>query len=200
MKKIYLINLFLFVSFASAFAQSQNIKDLYWDYTLIRMAQNDKAKAIAVTSEVLKRSSELKAKQIANATYHLGRLYEETNQMNLAVPYYEKSIQLTPGYYVPYLALGNYYFKDCQEMVKKMNAAADAKNVVIYGKLVEDYKKLSAKTAAYLEKSYACDPDESTKGIILYLYQSSKNTEALKTFDIRVKKLSEGCITLLDDE
>jgi len=199
MKKIF-FTLLLFTGFNSVFAQNQSIKDLYWDYTVIRMTQTDKPKAIALTLDVLKRSSELNEKQIANATYHLGRLYEETNQMNLAVPYYEKSIKLTPGYYVPYLALGNYYFKDCQQMISKLNAAVDKKDVVIYGKMVEDYKKLTTKTAAYLEKSYACDPDDSTKSIITYLYQSSKNNEALKTFDARIKKLAVGCITLLDDE
>jgi len=199
MKKIF-FTLLLFTGFNSVFAQNQSIKDLYWDYTVIRTTQTDKPKAIAIALDVLKRSSELNEKQIANATYHLGRLYEETNQMNLAIPYYEKSIQLTPGYYVPYLALGNYYFKDCQDMISKLNAAVDKKDVVIYGKMVEDYKKLTTKTAAYLEKSYACDPDDSTKGIITYLYQSSKNNEALKTFDARIKKLAVGCITLLDDE
>ncbi|WP_316831369.1 tetratricopeptide repeat protein [Pedobacter aquatilis] len=201
MKKICFINLVLFVCFTtSLLAQSQQIKDLYWDYTVIRTTQTERPKAITTTLDVLKRSSELSAKQIANATYHLGRLYEETNQMNLAIPYYEKSIKLTPGYYVPYLALGNHYFKDCQEMVQKMNAAVDGKNLVIYNKLVEDYKKLSTKTAFYLEKSYACDPDESTKSTIIYLYQSSKNNEAFKTFDARIKKLTEDCVTLLDDE
>ncbi len=164
------------------------------------MTNDEKAKAITVASDLLKRASELKEKQIANATYHLGRLYEETNQMNLAIPYYEKSILLTPGYYVPYLALGSYYFKDCQEMAKKINEAALAKDMATHKKLTENYLKLSNKTAAYLEKSYACDPDETTKSKINFLYQSTKNTEALKTFDSRIKQLEEGCITLLDDE
>ncbi|KQR69874.1 lipopolysaccharide assembly protein LapB [Pedobacter sp. Leaf176] len=200
MKKIFLIHLILLINLTSVFAQSQNIKDLYWDYSMIRMTQTEKPKAIAVTSELLKRSSELNAKQIANATYHLGRLYEETNQMNLAIPYYEKSIKLTPGYYVPYLALGNHYFKTCKELVAKMNQAAAAKDTALHVKLSEEYKIIANKTVTYLEKSYACDPDDITKGMITYLYQTLKNPEAIKTLDSRMKKLADGCITLLDDE
>jgi len=200
MKKIYLINLLLLISLSSAFAQSKKIKDLYWDYSMIRMTQTDCPKAIAIAADVLKRSSELNAKQIANVTYHLGRLYEESNQMNLAVPYYEKSIQLTPGYYVPYLALGNFYFNHCKEMIAKMNQAATANDAAAHTKLTEDYKKLASKTAAYLEKSYACDPDETTIGMITYLYKTSKNPEAITSLNARIKKLAEGCITLLDDE
>lgn len=193
--------LFVLISISQfAFSQTQDIKDLYWDFLQIRLEASEKSKAINLAETLIKRSSELNQKQLGSVNYHLARLYEETDQMNLAIPYYEKSIKLTPGYYVPYLALGNHYFKDCQAMIKKMNAAVDAKSVVIYGKLVEDYKKLSTKTAAYLEKSYACDPDDSTKGIITYLYQTSKNNEALRTFDARIKKLASDCITLLDDE
>lgn len=200
MKRIFLVTLLLFISFTAVFAQNQSIKDLYWDYTTIRMTQTEKPKAIAVTLELLKHSSELNAKQIANATYHLGKLYEETNQMNLAIPYYEKSIQLTPGYYVPYLALGNEYFKTCKELVAKMNRAAEAKDTALHGKLSAEYKIIANKTVTYLEKSYACDPDDITKGMITYLYQTLKNAEAVKTLDSRIKKLAEGCITLLDDE
>lgn len=200
MKKHFLTLLFLLSATQFAFSQTQDIKDLYWDFLQIRLEVSEKSKAINLAEALIKRSSELNQKQIGSVTYHLARLYEETDQMNLAIPYYEKSIKMTPGYYVPYLALGNHYFKDCQAMIKKMNAAVDSKSVVIYGKLVEDYKKLSTKTAAYLEKSYACDPDDSTKGIITYLYQTSKNNAALQTFDTRIKKLSDNCITLLDDE
>ncbi|GGI22307.1 hypothetical protein GCM10008119_01990 [Pedobacter mendelii] len=167
---------------------------------MIRMTETERPKAIALATDVLKRSSELNAKQIANATYHLGRLYEETKQMNLAIPYYEKSIQLTPGYYVPYLALGNYYFKNCKDLIVKMNAAAEAKDLTTHTKLTEDYKKLAKKTTAYLEKSYACDPDDETLKMINYLHQTSKNSAALTSLDDRIKKLTEGCITLLDDE
>ncbi|MFC4212984.1 tetratricopeptide repeat protein [Pedobacter lithocola] len=200
MKKIFLIHLILLINLTFVFAQSSSIKDLYWDYTMIRMTDTEKPKAIALATDVLKHSSELTPKQIANVTYHLGRLYEETNQMPLAIPYYEKSIQLTPGYYVPYLALGNYYFKNCKDLIVKMNAAAEAKDLASHTKLTDDYKKLATKVAAYLERSYACDPDDDTMNMITYLYQTSKNPTALTSLDDRIKKLAEGCITLLDDE
>lgn len=200
MKKNYLLALLLFIGINSVFAQTKSIEDLYWDYTMVRMVPAKRAEAIDLGLSLLNRKAELKTKQIANVTYHLGRLYEESNQMDKAVPYYESSIKLTPGYYVPYLALGSFYAKDCKEMVAKMNQAASANDAALHSKILEDYKKLAFKTVAYLEKSYACDPDETTKGIITYLYQTSKNTEAIKSFDTRIKQLEQGCITLLDDE
>lgn len=200
MKKILFIALLLFVSFTSAFSQKKSIEDLYLDYSMVRMEQPKRAEAIELGLALLNRKEELKPKQIANVTYHLGRLYEENNQRDKAMAYYESSIKLTPGYYVPYLAIGNFYFKDCKEMVAKLNSAAEAKNAPLHQKILNEYKLLALKTASYLEKSYACDPDDTTKGFITYLYQTSKNADALKTFDLRIKKLEEGCITLLDDE
>lgn len=199
-KKTYILFLLLFAGINSSFSQSKNIVDLYEDYTMIRMEQAKRSEAIAIGLNLLNRKSELKPKQIANITYHMGRLFEESNIMSKAIPYYEESIKLTPGYYVPYLALGNEYFKTCKELVAKMNQAADAKDTALHGKLSAEYKIIANKTAAYLEKSYACDPDDITKGMITYLYQTLKNAEAVKTFDSRIKKLAEGCITLLDDE
>ncbi|RZK83560.1 MAG: hypothetical protein EOO98_17440 [Pedobacter sp.] len=199
MKKTFLLSFLLFISISSAFSQTK-IDDLYEEYTMLRMTNDEKPKAIAIGLSLLNRKSELKPKQIANVTYHVARLLEETNMMSKAIPYYEESIKLTPGYYVPYLALGNEYFKACKELVAKMNQAADANDTVLHGKLSAEYKPLASKTAAYLEKSYACDPDNITKGMITYLYQTLKNTEALKSFDTRIKQLEQGCITLLDDE
>ncbi|MDN3585192.1 hypothetical protein QWY86_00830 [Pedobacter aquatilis] len=200
MKKTHLLCFLLFISISSAFSQNKNIVDLYDDYTTIRMTPDEKPKAIAIGLSLLNRKSELKPKQIANVTYHVARLLEETNMMSKAIPYYEESIKLTPGYYVPYLALGNEYFKTCKELVAKMNQAADANDTALHGKLSAEYKPLANKTASYLEKSYACDPDDITKGMITYLYQTLKNTEAIKSFDTRIKQLEQGCITLLDDE
>lgn len=172
---------------------------MYWDYTMVRMEPTESVQAINLGLALLNRKAELSPKQIANVTYHLGRLYEEGNQMDKAVPYYETSIKLTPGYYVPYLALGNFYFKDCKEMIVKMNQAATANDVALHGKITEDYKNLATKTAGYLEHSYACDPDDTTLGMITYLYQTSKNPNAIKTLETRTKKLAESCVTLLDD-
>jgi tetratricopeptide (TPR) repeat protein len=200
MKKIYLLlSISLLIGINSAFAQSKSIKDLYWDYSMVRMEPFQNIQATNLALALLTRKAELNSKQIANVNYHLGRLYEESNQMEKAIPYYENSIKLTPGYYVPYLALGNYYFKDCKEMILKMNEAAKANDVALHEKITEDYKKIATKTAEYLEHSYACDPDEITQGMITYLYQTSKNTTATKTFDARIKKLAESCVTLLDD-
>ena len=81
MKKTFLLSFLLFISISSAFSQTK-IDDLYEEYTMLRMTNEEKPKAIAIGLSLLNRKSELKPKQIANVTYHVARLLEETNMMN----------------------------------------------------------------------------------------------------------------------
>jgi len=181
-------------------AQTKSIKDLYWGYLQVRSAPKNKANVINKALELLDRSSELNAKQIANLTYHLGRLYEETGEVDKAVSYYEKSIKLTPGYYVPYRALGFINIKNCNIYSQKMNEAAKAKNAVLHAKAFAAYKTQALKTIGYLEKSQACDPDDETLAMIKNLYKNIKDNSAIHTLNARLKVKSADCITLLDDE
>ena len=193
---------FLLVLFATqiAFSQTQNIKDVYFDFLQIRTEPYKVEESINKGLQLLKRSKELNAKQIASITYHLGRLYEADEDMESAIPYYENSIKLSPDYYVPYRALGFWYFKDAVDLGIKLGKLDKTKEPALYAELSADYKKVALKTTAYLEKSQACDPDEETLSMITDLYKALGDENALIGLNKRLKLLKKNCVTLLDDE
>jgi tetratricopeptide (TPR) repeat protein len=183
-----------------SFAQSKSIKDLYWDYSQIRMIDTEKPKAIQLAEDLIKRTPELSKTQLGNVSYHLGRLYEETGQTEKAIPQYEEAIKITPAYYVPYRALGFIFVKKCNVIGAKMNEAGKAKDLKAQAELYAQYKVAALKALPYLEKSQACDPDDETKTIIINLYRSLKDNAAIASLDERLKKNAENCVSLLEDE
>lgn len=197
--KNLLFFLFLFLGIQTTFAQKQDIKDLYFDYLQVRMDADEKPDAITKALSLLDRKAELTKTQLGNVTYHLGRLYEESGENGKAIPYYETSIKITPGYYVPYRALGFINFEECNILEKKTNDAMRSKDNKLVELLTKDYNALVMKTITYLEKSQACDPDDETKNMIINLYKKTKNANAINSLDTRLEKLSVNCITLLED-
>ncbi|PWS30862.1 tetratricopeptide repeat protein [Pedobacter paludis] len=199
MKNILLSTFFAVLITQFAYAQKQDIKDLYFDYLQVRMDADEKPEAKTKAIALLQRSSELTKTQLGNVNYHLGRLYEEDGEIEKAVPYYEESIKITPGYYVPYRALGFMYYKKCAELGKKLIEIDKSVNGNSYKKAFDELKALSLKTAKYLEKSQACDPDDETLDMIKVLYKNLKDDKALTTIKDRLKALSADCVTLLED-
>jgi len=199
MKNILLSTFFAVLITQFAYAQKQDIKDLYFDYLQVRMDADEKPEAKTKAIALLQRSSELTKTQLGNVNYHLGRLYEEDGEIEKAVPYYEESIKITPGYYVPYRALGFMYYKKCAELGKKLSEIDKSVNENLYKKASEELKALRLKTAKYLEKSQACDPDDETLDMIKVLYKNLKDDKALTTIRERLKALSADCVTLLED-
>lgn len=199
LKKI-ILSLLLIVGFKTASAQNQNLKDLYFDYLQIRMETLKSDEAIEKSLALLQRSSELNAKQIANVNYHLGRLYEGEQEMEKAIPYYETSIKLTPGYYVPYRALGFWYFSKAQDLYQKAFRIDKIKQAELYQKAFAEFKLMATKSLGNLEKAQACDPDEETLSMIVDLYKQMKEEKSENTLKTRLAQLSVGCISLLDDE
>ncbi|MGN7988130.1 tetratricopeptide repeat protein [Pedobacter sp. 22226] len=192
--------LFTLTMMQTCFAQSKSIKDLYWDYSQIRMTDTEKPKVIQLAEELIKRSPELTKTQLGNVSYHLGRLYEETEQTEKAIPQYEEAIKITPAYYVPYRALGFIFVKKCNALSAKINEAGKAKDSKLQGELYAQYKVVALKALPYLEKSQACDPDDETKTIITNLYRSLKDNAAIASLDDRLKKNAANCVSLLEDE
>lgn len=197
MRKITLFFLLL-ASVSNVFSQ-KSIAELYSAYTVIRTTDNNKPAAIEVAINLLKRSTELTNSQIANLNFNLGRLYEETMEVEKAIPYYEASLKLAPDYYVTHRALGSIYVKKTDPLVKKMNDAGNAKQMDVHAKLFAEYKKLIAMALPHLEKAQACDPDERSLKQITSLYKNIKDLAAIGTLDSRLKKHAITCVDLLDD-
>jgi tetratricopeptide (TPR) repeat protein len=197
MKRI-IFALLLTASFQTAFSQSQKIEDLYMDYTMVRNSPNQKA-AKEKTLALLARSSELNAQQVANVNYHMGRIYEEQKQADLAIPHYEKVIKMVPGYYVAQRALGFLLLEKSNVTANKVTAAAKAKNAALHAESFKTYKKQILALLPYLEKSQVCDADDRTLQTITNLYKSIKEPGLFSTLNTRLKEKGADCITLLDD-
>ncbi|MCZ4245435.1 hypothetical protein [Pedobacter punctiformis] len=199
MKKIIIYSFFLLLFSNQAFPQTKSVKDMYWDYIQIRMSDSKKQETIAKALELLNHKTELNEKQIANLNYHLGRIYESIDEIK-AIPYYEECIKFSPNYYVPYLALAAINIKKCNALSAEVNKAGKEKNIPLYKESFTKYKNQVLKTLIYMEKAQACDPDEQMLDMINKYYSSIKDMQALGMLPERLKKLSENCATLLDDE
>lgn len=198
MKKIITLNFFILFLFQSAFSQTKKIDDLYFDYTQFRNSPNRKeakSKALAL----LERSAELNEKQIANINFHLGSIYEEDKQPELAIPHYQNVIKTVPGHYVTQRALAFIYLRQGDALGKKVTAAAQLKNATLHAEAFKNYKKQVLLTLPYFEKSQACDPDENTLNIINNLYKTIKEPQQLSTLNSRLKTLANDCVSLLDE-
>ncbi|MGQ7852747.1 tetratricopeptide repeat protein [Pedobacter sp. WC2501] len=200
MNKRLLTLLIVLAAAQFSFAQNKSIKDLYWDYSQIRMTDTKKPKAIQMAEDLIKRTPELTKTQLGNVSYHLGRLYEETGEIEKAIPKYQEAIKITPAYYVPYRALGFIFVKKCNAIGAKMNEAGKAKDLKAHGEFYAQYKVIALKALPYLEKSQACDPDDETRTIITNLYRSLKDNAAIASLDERLKKNAADCVSILDDE
>lgn len=200
MKKTVLFNLFLLLGISTAFAQKQDIKELYFDYTQSRMNEDQHAATVEKASSLLNRSAELNDKQVANVSFHLARIYESMGKPEKAEPLYEAVTKLVPGYYVTYTSLGFINLKKCDTLGRKVSEAAKLKDAALHAIAFKAYKIQVLKTIPYFEKSEACEADERTLGILTSLYKSIKDTTSLASLPERKVLLGKDCISLLDDE
>lgn len=184
----------------NSLAQSNSVKDLYESFKQYRTTNDDKPSQIVKTLELLKFADQLTAKQLTNINYNLGRMYEDIEEADKAIPYYEKSLIGEPNYEVVHRALGFIYLAKSTSAVAKINEAKAKNDVEGNKKAFEAYKILILKELPHLEKYQACDPDEETLNIITNLYKSFKDTKSIETLNARLKEMSGKCVTLLDDE
>ena len=149
---------------------------------------------------MLKRSSELTPKQLANVEYHLGRMYEEMGTVDSAIIHYENSLKGEPDYSVIHRALGFIYLAKTRPFVTQMNEASKAKDPAANSKALGQYKAMVQKAIPYLEKYHACEPDDETLTTITNLYKSLKDNQSIATLETRLKTLGVKCVSLLEDE
>lgn len=184
----------------NSFAQTNAVKDLYEDFKEYRTTTDDKPSQIVKTLELLKFADQLTKKQVTNLNYNLGRMYEDIEEADKAIPYYEKSLIGEPNYEVVHRALGFIYLAKSTGAVAEINEAKAKNDVEGNKNAFEAYKVLILKALPHLEKYQACDPDQDTLNIIINLYKSLKDTKSIETLNARLKEMSGKCVTLLDDE
>lgn len=183
-----------------SFAQTKDAKAAYQNFLVYRTISSDRPKQITQTLELLKMSDQLSAKQLTSINYHLGRMYEDVDDPDQALVYYEKSLAGEPNYEVVNRALGFIYLSKSAVAAKQASAAKEAKDVAANAKAFATYKEWVLKALPRLEKYQACSPDDETLDIITNLYKSLKDTNSLNTLQARLKEMSTKCIGLLDDE
>ena len=181
-------------------AQTQDAKTAYRNFLIYRTEADGKPKQIAQTLALLKLSDQLSAKQLTNINYHLGRMYEDVEDPDNALIYYEKSLAGEPNYEVVNRALGFIYLSKSAIAAKQANAASEAKDAAANAKAFAVYKEWVLKALPRLEKYQACSPDDDTLAIIVNLYKSLKDSNAINTLNARLKEMSAKCVGLLDDE
>lgn len=199
MKKLLLF-LSIYLIAMSSIAQTKSVKELYDDFKLYRTTNEDKPNQILKTLELLKLSDQLTIKQITNANYNLGRMYEDIQEPEKAIPYYENSLKGEPNYEVIHRALGFIYLAKSGIEATKINEAKAKADIEASKKAFAEYKIYVLKALPHLEKYQACDPDEETLNIIINLYKSLKDTKSIETLNARIKDMSGKCVSLLDDE
>ncbi|WP_028296380.1 hypothetical protein [Olivibacter sitiensis] len=195
MKQLFAIAILFLCSVFGTHAQTaEQAEDLFWDFERARV-EGDKNLIIGVGEQLLPMSDKLEAKWQTYFRYYLAYAYENNGQMDKAVPLYLKVVQDVPDYYVPHRALGYHYLTESNGIAAKIKANPPAAEKQ---KLMEEYQAMLLKALPYLEKSYACDPEDNktlqTINQVVETISAKANPEQLKE---RLAEKSKNCVDLL---
>lgn len=196
LKTVYL---FIFTVFIAVTAQAQSadsVYNKYLDFNLARF-EGDHDKVYELGEDLLPYADKLPEKTRISFYFSIGKMYEDDNQPQKAIGYYEKVATAVPSYYVVHRALGYLYLADVRAIETKLNATTDYKT---NQELTLVYSKAVKKALPHLEKAQACDPSDETLAIIKMLYQNIKDTNALNSLDDRLKDLGKNCMDILEDK
>jgi hypothetical protein len=199
-KKILLLLLPFLINLV-AHAQSStadSVYNKYLDFNLARFQGEDKEKIIALGESLLPYADKLPEKTRINFYFAVGKMYEDNDEDNKALPYYEKVAAAVPDYYVVHRALGYLYLAKVKDIGEKLNASSN--NQALNQQLTAAYSAAVAKALPHLEKAQACDPSDETLSIIKMLYKNIKDVNGLNSLDNRLKDLSKNCIDILTDK
>jgi len=196
LKKIYLFLFVVPISLAAKAQSADSVYSKYLDFNLARFqGEVDKLKDLG--EALLPSADKLPEKAKINFYFAIGQVYENNDQPQKALVYYEKVAAAVPDYYVAHRGIGYIYLAQANEIGNKMRAATDA---TINHKLMADYEIMVRKALPHLEKAQACDPSDETLDAIKTFYKNLKDTNGLNTLDARLKELGKHCIDLLEDK
>jgi tetratricopeptide (TPR) repeat protein len=190
--------LLIFIS-AYMFAKAQTadaVYNQYLDFNLARF-QGEQEKTLELGEDILPNADKLPEKARVNFYFGAGKMYEDNEQPDKAITYYEIVAKAVPDYYVVRRALGYLYLGKAKQLQKQLSASTG--NKAMEAQLTSAYNTDMKKALPHLEKAQACDPSDDTLTIIKSLYQSINDTDGLSTLDSRLKQLSKNCIDILTD-
>ncbi len=158
----------------------------------------DSYSALLIGEQILPDTSKLGTVSKINFYAKLAKTYDEAEQDDKAIYYYEKVAAAAPGYFVVQRALGLLYNAKAENIQLKLYIAP--KTDPSYSKLYERYITAVRKTLPLLEKAQACDPDDDTLDLIHTLYQNIGDDNGYNGFTQRIPELAAKCVDLLEDK
>jgi tetratricopeptide (TPR) repeat protein len=189
--------LLLFISF-TGFAQSisaDSVYSQYLDFNLARF-QGAQDKVLELGENIIPHADKLPEKTRINFYFAAGKMYEDDNQPDKALPFYEKVALAVPDYYVAHRALGYIYLDKAKAIEGRMNSATEKAEK---DSLFTQYVILVRKALPHLEKAQACDPSDETLEIIKTLYNKINDAAGINTLTDRMKQLRKNCMDILSE-
>ena len=197
MLKKTLLLVFIVLGNLAANAQSaDSVYSQYLDFNLARF-QGENDRLMGLGENLLPVADKLPEKARINFYFAIAKIYDDNEQPQKALIYYNKVAVAVPDYYVVHRGLGYIFLAQAKEIRNKLYASNDP---AVTKKLTEDYNSAARKALPHLEKAQACDPSDETLDEIKSLYMNMKDTEGLNTLDSRLKELSKHCIDILEDK
>jgi len=181
----------------TAKAQSaDSVYNRYLDFNLARF-QGQTDQAFILGENLIPFAEKLPQKAKISFYFSIGKMYEDDNQPDKALPFYEKVATAVPDYYVVRRAMGYIYLDKARLVEDKLNLVTN--NKTVSDSLTAVYAKLAHIALPHLEKAQACDPSDDTLDIIKTLYKKLNDTQGLATLNDRLKQLSATCVDVLND-
>lgn len=194
-----LISIFICFTAIPTYAQSPSTDDVYNQYIDFNLArfQGEQDKVADLGEKILPYADKLPEKARINFYASIGKMYEDNDQPDKAIIYYEKVAAAMPDYYVVHRALGYIYLAKAMRIGDELNKSLSDK--VMANQLTVAYASAARKALPHLEKAQACDPTDETLATIQRLYRNINDTQGLNTLNSRLKQLSKNCIDILSD-
>jgi len=174
---------------------ADSVYSKYLDFNLARF-QGEQDKVLELGEAIIPYADKLPEKTRVNFYFGAGKMYEDDNQPDKALPFYEKVAAAVPDYYVVHRALGYLYLDKAKKLEDRMNSTSDK---ATKDSLFADYVQVVKKALPHLEKAQACDPSDDTLSIIKGLYTKINDTAGLNSLDGRLKQSGKDCVDVLSD-
>jgi tetratricopeptide (TPR) repeat protein len=197
LKKTFLI---IFTVFISTALYAQSADSVYSQYLYFNLArfEGDQDKVLALGESLLPNAGKLPEKARISFYFSVGKMYEDNDESDKALPFYEKVAVAVPDYYVVHRALGYIYLEKAENIESKLKAAANDKTTT--EELTAAYTNMVKMALPNLEKAQACDPSDETLEVIKTLYKNIKDEQGLNSLNSRLKDLNKKCIDILNDK
>jgi len=154
--------------------------------------------ALSLGERILADTGKLDQKVRVNFFSKLAKAYDEADQDNKAIFYYEKVAAAAPDYFVVQRALGYLYNQTAEDIQLKLYIMPQ--NDPAYKALFNHYEMAARKSLQHLEKTEACEPDDDTLDLIKTLYDNINDKAGYAAFTQRIPELSKSCVDLLEDK